>query len=162
MLFRSLIEAEATFWQRILDNRWPEPADDELDLDADPDWRAAALQYRGAKTRLDRATAEEQQARKLLERMATARRTYGGGIEVLRSFRKGAVDYSGVPELRAVDLEPYRKATVEVVKVNLSGRPRRSYSAQTIRITLWTSISVFVTSASSSARAEKSSCLTIC
>lgn len=118
-----LIEAEATFWQRILDNRWPEHSKDELDLDADPEWRSAAVRYREARTRLDQATVDEQQARKVLEQMATARRTYGSGIEVLRSFRKGAVDYSIVPELRGVDLEPYRKAAVEVVKINLSGRP---------------------------------------
>jgi predicted phage-related endonuclease len=118
-----LIDAEAAFWQRVLDNRWSEPTEDELDLDADPAWRSAALQYREARIRLDRAALEEQQARKQLEQMATARRTYGSGIEVLRSFRKGAVDYSNVPELRGVDLEPYRKAAVEVVKINLSGRP---------------------------------------
>ena len=118
-----LIEAEAAFWQRILDNRWPEHSEVELDLDADPAWRSAAVRYREARTRLEQTTVEEQQARKLLEQMATARRTYGSGVEVLRSFRKGAVDYSRVPELRGVDLEPYRKAAVEVVKINLSGRP---------------------------------------
>ena len=118
-----LMEAEAAFWQRILDNRWPEHSDDELDLDTDPEWRSAAVRYREARTRLDYATVEEQKARKHLEQMATARRTYGGGIEVLRSFRKGTVDYSIVPELVGLDLEPYRKAAVEVVKINLSGRP---------------------------------------
>jgi hypothetical protein len=106
-----------------VDNRWPERTEDDLDLDADPAWRSTALRYREARIRLDRAALEEQQARKQLEQMATARRTYGSGIEVLRSFRKGAVDYSNVPELRGVDLEPYRKAAVEVVKINLSGRP---------------------------------------
>jgi putative phage-type endonuclease len=118
-----LIEAETAFWQRVVDNRWSECTDDELDLDADPEWHSAALQYREARTRLDRATLEEERARKQLEQMATARRTYGSGIEVLRSFRKGAVDYSSVPELRGIDLEQYRKAAVEVVKINLSGRP---------------------------------------
>ena len=50
--------------------------------------------------------------------MATARRTYGCGIEVLKSLRKGAVDYSRVPELRGVNLETYRKPPVEVIKIN--------------------------------------------
>jgi len=48
-----------------------------------------------------------------------AQRTWGGGIEVLRSFRKGAVDYSRIPELRNLELERYRKAPVEVVRINL-------------------------------------------
>jgi putative phage-type endonuclease len=116
-----LIEAETTFWQRVLDNRWLKHTEDELDLDADPTWCAAALQYRAARLRLDQAVEDEQQARSRLEEMATARRTYGSGIEVLRSCRKGAVDYARVPELRGVDLERYRKAAVEVVKINLAG-----------------------------------------
>ncbi len=113
-----LVEAEAEFWQRVLDNQWPEDTNDELDLDADPQWGSVASQYREAKIRLDRATLEEQQARRLLEAMATARRTYGCGIEVLKSLRKGAVDYSRVPELRGVKLESFRKPPVEVIKIN--------------------------------------------
>src|SRR5271169_444311 len=113
-----LVEAEADFWQRVLEKQWPEDTDDELDLDADPQWGFLASQYREAKIRLDQATLEEKQARKLLEAMATARRTYGSGIEVLKSLRKGAVDYSRVPELRGVNLESFRKPPVEVIKIN--------------------------------------------
>jgi putative phage-type endonuclease len=116
-----LIEAETTFWLRVLASDWPDDGS-ELDLSADSRWCSAASQYREAKIRLDRATIEEQRAREQLKNLATAQRTYGGGIEVLRSFRKGAVDYSTVPELRGVNLEPYRKPPVEVVKINLSGR----------------------------------------
>jgi len=50
--------------------------------------------------------------------MATARRTYGCGVELLKSSRRGAVDYSAVPELRGVNLEPYRKPPVAVMKIN--------------------------------------------
>ena len=117
-----LVKAETEFWQRVRDNQWPDGLEDELDLGADSQWISVATKYREAKIRLDRATFEEQQARKLLEAMATARRTYGCGIEVLKSLRKGAVDYSRVPELRGVNLESFRKPAVEVVKINLSGQ----------------------------------------
>jgi hypothetical protein len=36
----------------------------------------------------------------------------------LKSSRKGVVDYSAVPELRGVNLEPYRKPPVAVMKIN--------------------------------------------
>lgn len=36
----------------------------------------------------------------------------------MKSSRRGAVDYSAVPELRAVNLEPYRKPPVAVLKIN--------------------------------------------
>ena len=118
-----LIEAEQTFWQRVLENFWPQETEGELDLSADPAWRTAAEHYREAKVLVDRAVLKEQQARQQLEKMAIAPRTYGCGIEVLRSLRKGVVDYASVPELRGVELEPYRKPPVEVVRINLSARP---------------------------------------
>jgi hypothetical protein len=102
----------------VKETRWPELADEELDLRADPNWRHAALRYREVRLRLESATFEEHNLRATLTRIATARRTYGCGVEVLKSSRKGAVDYSAVPELRGVNLEPYRKPPVAVVKIN--------------------------------------------
>ena len=115
---KRLLEKETAFWRLVKENRWPELADEELDLSADPKWRDAGLRYREARLRLERATLEERQLRALLKTMATAKRTYGCGVEVLTSWRKGGVDYSAVPELRGVNLEPYRKPTVAVVKIN--------------------------------------------
>ena len=115
---KRLLEAEAVFWQLVRDNIWPEPADGELDLSADLEWRQVALRYREVKVRLETATAEEHKLRGILESLATARRTYGCGVELLRSSRKGAVDYATIPELRGVDLEPYRKPPVPVVRIN--------------------------------------------
>ncbi len=119
---KRLLEAEAAFWQLVTENRWPELVGEELDLSADPNWRRAALGYREARLRLELAAAEEAKLRAALQRMATARRTYGCGVEVLTSSRRGAVDYSAVPELRGVDLEPYRKPPVTVVKINIEPR----------------------------------------
>ena len=100
------------------ENRWPESANEELDLSADPKWRHAALHYREVRLRLENVASEEHKLRAALECMATAKRTYGCGVEVLKSSRKGAVDYAAVPELRGVNLEPYRKPPVAVVKIN--------------------------------------------
>ena len=115
---KRLVETEAVFWQRVKENRWPELSSEELDLSADPNWRHTALRYREVRLRLERAAFEEHNQRAALARMAIARRTYGCGVEVLKSSRKGAVDYSVVPELRGVNLEPYRKRPVAVVKIN--------------------------------------------
>src|SRR5208283_2513219 len=120
-----LVEAEAAFWQLVKENRWPEVANEELDLSADPKWRRAALRYREVNLRLENAASEEHALRATLECMATARRTYGCGVEVLKSSRKGAVDYAAVPELCGVKLEPYRKPPVAVVKINFMEADRQ-------------------------------------
>jgi putative phage-type endonuclease len=115
---KRLLEAEAAFWQRVRDNVWPESTGEELDLSGDPKWRQTALRYREAKVRLEAATAEEHKLRGMLESLATARRTFGCGVELLRSSRRGTIDYAKVPELRGVDLEPYRKPQVPVARIN--------------------------------------------
>ena len=79
---KRLVEAETAFWQRVRENVWPEPADGELDLGEDPRWRQIALRYREAKVRLEAATAEEHKLRAMLESLATARRTFGCGVEL--------------------------------------------------------------------------------
>jgi putative phage-type endonuclease len=116
---KRLLEAEAAFWQLVKEDRWPDLVNAELDLGADPAWRETAVRYREVRLRLEGATAEEHQLRATLEGLATARRTYGCGVEVLKSSRKGAVDYAAVAELRGVNLEPYRKPSVAVLKINL-------------------------------------------
>jgi putative phage-type endonuclease len=115
---KRLVETEAAFWHLVKENRWPEVSGEELDLSADPDWRHTALRYREVRLRLESAAFEEHRLRAMITRMATARRTYGCGVEVVKSSRRGAVDYSAVPELRGVNLEPYRKPLVGVVKIN--------------------------------------------
>jgi hypothetical protein len=114
-----LLETETAFWLRVLQQHWPDDGD-QLNRNNDQQWRIAASRYRAARLKLDRAALEEQYAREELQKLATARRTYGCGTEVLRSLRRGAIDYARVPELRGVDLEPYRKKPVEVVRINLS------------------------------------------
>jgi hypothetical protein len=116
---KRLLDAEATFWELVRQNVWPEPVDDELDLSADPKWSQVAIRYREARAGLERAAAEEHKLRAILEGMAAARRTYGCGVEILRSSRKGAVNYAAIPELRGIDLETYRKQPVPVVKINI-------------------------------------------
>jgi len=116
---RRLIDAEASFWQKVTEDCWPESVGEELDLSTHPKWRQIAFAYRQTRARLGAAAAEERKLREILKAMANARRTYGCGLEVLKSSRKGAVDYRAIPELRGIDLEKYRKPSVPVVNINL-------------------------------------------
>ncbi|HVB81597.1 MAG TPA: YqaJ viral recombinase family protein [Candidatus Binataceae bacterium] len=117
---RKLVDEEGEFWRRVQENRWPELDDKELDMSSDPGWRSLALRYRQARARLDAATEEEGKLRIILDRMATARRTFGCGVEVVKSFRRGTVDYALIPELAGVNLEKFRKPQVAVTRINVS------------------------------------------
>ena len=115
-----LVQAESEFWKRVTENRWPEVQLKVRDLSNDPAWVEAARRYREVQQRCSESEQQELQLRRQLATLsADAGRAFGGGIELVRSTRKGAVDYRAVPELKGIDLEPYRKPPVEVVRINL-------------------------------------------
>jgi putative phage-type endonuclease len=116
---KRLVDEEGEFWRRVKENRWPEIDDKEIDMSSDSRWRSVALQYRQAKARLDTATTQERKLRIILGRMATGRRSFGCGVEVLKSFRRGTVDYAMIPQLSGVNLEKFRKPRVAVTKINI-------------------------------------------
>lgn len=89
-------------WQDVL-------AGKSADRD-DETWLKAVANYRQAKRVVDEAELELEATRKVLTELATSDCETGGGLRVQKIVRKGAVDYAKVPELRDVDLEPYRKS----------------------------------------------------
>jgi hypothetical protein len=88
-------------------------------LSSDPNWSDAARRYRQVRQRLDELSDQERELRNRLLGLSDSRRTVGAGVELIRTSRKGAVNYGAIPELEGVDLERYRKEPVEVVKINL-------------------------------------------
>jgi putative phage-type endonuclease len=117
-----LVRTESDFWRSVTEKRWPELCLREQDLSGDPNWFKAAQRYTQVRHRLDELVAQEQALRNTLLGLSDATRTFGAGLELIRSSRKGAVDYAAIPELEGVDLERYRKGAVEVVKINLLAR----------------------------------------
>ena len=49
---------------------------------------------------------------KLIE-MTNNKNSYGSGICLTKTTRKGAIDYSSIPEIKEIDLEKYRKPSCE-------------------------------------------------
>lgn len=42
-----------------------------------------------------------------------------GGVTISRVTRQGAIDYASIPELRGVNLENYRKKSIEIINVRV-------------------------------------------
>ena len=114
-----LVQAEVEFWRNVTENRWPEPRFKEQDLSSDPNWSDAARRYRQVRQRLDELSDQERELRNRLLGLSDSRRAVGAGVELIRTSRKGAVNYGAIPELEGVDLDRYRKEPVEVVKINI-------------------------------------------
>lgn len=56
---------------------------------------------------------EYQELREEMIALADGDSCKGGGVRLLRTKRKGTIDYSKIPELESVELERYRKPPTE-------------------------------------------------
>lgn len=111
------IREEWDKWQAWADSGEPEQRDG---IKHDDDlWGTAATRYIEAKNALDKAQEELDAAKQALLDLSEGPKEYGYGVTVTRSERKGAVDYAKVPELKGIDLEPYRKKSTTVCTVTI-------------------------------------------
>jgi putative phage-type endonuclease len=102
-------------------SRSPPPlTKDDVRERSDPDWLEAAAVYLETKLFTDQARRALEEAKERLVALTSHTRESGGGLVVTRFCRAGAIDYSKVAELAGIDLEPYRAAPKEEVRVALT------------------------------------------
>lgn len=85
----------------------------------DAEWRDAATLYIEAQTALKAAQEAEKAARSTILKLSGNKACEGAGIKVTTYERAGSIDYKKVPELRGVDLEPYRKPSTTQTRITL-------------------------------------------
>ena len=85
----------------------------------DQAWADAAKTYLEAKTKADAADTVLEQARKALVGLLRHPRESGEGVNVVRLWKAGNVDYKRVPELKGVNLDRYRGQGREEVRVTV-------------------------------------------
>lgn len=107
-----MIEAEFEFYNNLVNKIPPEP--DELDYIEREDslWQQCASKWISVNDSLKRLEQEEEDLRKQLIFLSGECNTRGAGISLSQFQRKGNVEYSKIPELNGVNLEPYRKTPI--------------------------------------------------
>ena len=88
---------------------------------SDDAWRQAAQAFVESKQRADDAAAALDAARTQLITLAQHPKEQGDGVTVTRYWRQGNVDYKQIPELKGMNLEPYRRKASEEVRVTVVG-----------------------------------------
>ncbi|MCL4865319.1 MAG: YqaJ viral recombinase family protein [Gemmatimonadales bacterium] len=86
----------------------------------DPAWAEAAAEYVRLKASAEAVAAELEAAKGRLVALAEHTSEQGCGVTVKRFLKAGSVDYKKVPELAGVDLEQYRGAAREEVRVTVA------------------------------------------
>lgn len=116
----SLIREAWDDFQQYLDGDSPPPLTDADSAQReDAAWSQAALAYLDAKSKADAADAALDGARKALVGLCRHPRESGEGVNVVKLWKQGNVDYKKVPELKGVNLDRYRGLGREEVRVTV-------------------------------------------
>jgi putative phage-type endonuclease len=117
-------EAWATLrreWDRFMElvrlDQPPPLTEGDTLIRTDAEWLAAAEAYLETKLFADQSRKALEEAKERLVALTTHSNETGGGVTVTRYWRKGSIDYSRVIELASIDLERYRGAPKEEVRV---------------------------------------------
>lgn len=120
---RLLVENKA-FWYSVITLTPPERTEADIELRTDEEWCAIskkAMQYKDKYDEFRKIAQEYESAYKAeLQKLATLSpktSAQGGGVIFKRSYMKGAIDYKSIPELKEVDLEQYRKPSIEKLSI---------------------------------------------
>lgn len=108
------------FMRYVRDVQAPPLTDRDTRLRDDPEWLEAAAAYLELRAAHDELGAKFDAAKERLIAQASHAKEQGGGVSVTRICKRGNIDYKKVPALAGVDLEQYRAAPREEVRVQLS------------------------------------------
>lgn len=79
----------------------------------DSEWTEVSRHWLEIKEKIELLQEQEKALKEQLIALAKEESSKGGGIRLLKSFRKGVVQYDQIPELEGVDLERYRAPAKE-------------------------------------------------
>jgi len=105
---KQLILNEEKFYKCLEDFIEPEKTERDYIKRNDVAWREAALRYQTTHEYHKQIERELEDARKALIEMAESQSSTGCGVKVVKSMRKGNVQYSKIPEIQHIDLDYYR------------------------------------------------------
>jgi len=114
-----LMKEEFAFWELIQKDTPPELGPRDFKTIKDPTFEALCGRYRLLYSQL--ATIEEafQAVKKQIATAANGARIRCNGVQVMPITRKGSIDYSKIPVLKGLDLEPYRKKASTYLDVRI-------------------------------------------
>ena len=108
------------FMQYITEDRPPPLAERDALVRTDADWQQAAEVFARLKAEADAVATRLDEAKAKLIGLAKHPSEKGAGVQVTRFWKAGNVDYKRVPALAGVDLDVYRAAAREEVRVSLA------------------------------------------
>lgn len=113
-----MLQKQEHFWNLVNTFQAPDLCDADFENRNDDIWLEAAAEWIDIQKRLRALQDREDELRELIGSMAKDKNCQGGGIKVTKVLRRGAVDYSKIPEIQGIDLEQYRRANTQFFKIS--------------------------------------------
>lgn len=121
---KGMLKKELEFFECVKNDIAPKRPIDDYQQKTDDMWQSYAQgwlvineQLSQLEKQVSQLEKQEKEMRESLLAMCQGENCIGHGISVAKSMRKGNIDYSAIQELKNIDLEQYRKESIELWKI---------------------------------------------
>jgi putative phage-type endonuclease len=115
---KDFIPKAREFWKCVALNEPPALTDsDYRDMSSDLSWSQWAEEYKKLCKQIKTLEEIKESYRKELLKLCRDENCSGYGIKVMKTIMPGRINYDAIPELKGLDLKPYRKPSSVVWKV---------------------------------------------
>lgn len=112
-----MLKAEANFWHHVCDLTPPEGAPTPV---YDPQFIQLGERWIELQGIIEKASEEQDEIRKKMIDMAGGYTNLQiGKIRMTRSARGGSINYKAIPQIQGVDLEAYRKPSIDLWRISI-------------------------------------------
>lgn len=115
--FNELNEKEYEFYERLQKNEPPEQTNRDFVIRDDQEIVEAADKWKHFKEQSDYYSAQEKLYRDNLISKCEGKSTEVSSIKISKLIKRGNIDYTIIPELKGVELEKYRKNTIDYWRI---------------------------------------------
>jgi putative phage-type endonuclease len=112
---KDMIREEQKFWDCMQNLEAPDLIDRDYIQRNDEEWNQLAKEW----IELSNLEEKKEKVRKRLLEISGNSNSMGAGIRLSKFMRKGNVDYKAIPNLIGVDLDKYRKGTIETYRIGV-------------------------------------------
>jgi putative phage-type endonuclease len=113
-----MLNKELEFYECLVNRVPPKPTENDYTERNDEQWLDLASEWKCVREGIKYLEKQEEEIRKKLIQLTGESNSRGAGISLSKITRKGNINYSIIPEIKNIDLEPYRRDSTYFWKIN--------------------------------------------
>jgi putative phage-type endonuclease len=114
---KQMLKEEEKFYECMQNFEAPALTDKDYQQIHSDEWIQLADEWKRVSSALHDMEQKEKELKQELITLCNGQSSIGAGIKVSHCVRRGAVDYASIPDLKRMDLEPYRKKSTEYWRI---------------------------------------------